>query len=155
MMIDAAAVETADVQVAIPAGTTKLLANGFWENITPTVTELEKQLAEISQSQQLVLTELAAQGTVLQDDPAFQEVIETMSQLPVFHQKLLNIRKDMLAIVDKTGKMKKRVQKLEIKREKVDQKHALDREKEKKWEESLLAKPSGELGMDPLKPTLS
>jgi len=34
----------------------------------------------------------------------------------------------------------KRVQKLEIKREKVDQKHALDREKEKKWEESLLAK---------------
>lgn len=28
MMIDAAAVETADVQVAIPAGTTKLLANG-------------------------------------------------------------------------------------------------------------------------------
>ena len=29
-----------------------------------------------------------------------------MSQLPVYHQKLLSIRKDMLAIVDKTGKMK-------------------------------------------------
>jgi len=29
-----------------------------------------------------------------------------MSQLPVYHQKLLGIRKDMLAIVDKTGKMK-------------------------------------------------
>lgn len=155
-MMDAAAVDTADLKVAIPAETTKLLANGFWENITPTVAELEKQLAEISQSQQLVLTELAAQGTVLQDDPAFQEVVETMSQLPVYHQKLLGIRKDMLAIVDKTGKMKKRVQKLEIKREKVDQRNALDREKEKKWEESLLAKPSGELVMDPLKsPELS
>lgn len=33
-------------------------------------------------------------------------VLVQMSQLPVFHQKLLNIRKDMLAIVDKTGKMK-------------------------------------------------
>eukprot|EP00041_Stephanoeca_diplocostata_P004106 m.40870 g.40870 ORF g.40870 m.40870 type:complete len:162 (-) comp14870_c0_seq1:117-602(-) len=121
------------------------LSKGFFSSVSPTILTLETQLAEIALAQQAILDDLMKQGHVINDDPEFIEVIETMSQLPLYHTKLITIRKEMMSIADKTTRMKKRVQKLETKREKYDHRVAQEREQERQREESLRALPVAEL----------
>jgi hypothetical protein len=68
-----------------------------------------------------------------------------MSLLPMYHAKLVGIRKDMASVSDKTARMKKRLVKLEGKKLKNDTKAAKEAEQARMLEESLRARPASDL----------
>lgn len=68
-----------------------------------------------------------------------------MSLLPMYQGKLVAIRKDMAAISEKTARMKKRLEKLEGKKLKLDTKAAKEAEQARMLEESLRARPASDL----------
>merc|ERR1712146_547316 len=100
---------------------------------------------EIQTSQSHVLGKLQLQQKNLENHEGFREVLETMACLPLYHSKLATIRKDMVSIAERTSKMKKRPQKLETKRHRLDSKNAKEREQERIREERLRARPSSTL----------
>lgn len=63
-----------------------------------------------------------------------------MGQLPMYNAKLASVKKDMISIVDKTARMKRRTEKLKQKREKIDRQDMLAKERERMREEGLRAK---------------
>mmetsp|Transcript_4101 Transcript_4101/g.10348 ORF Transcript_4101/g.10348 Transcript_4101/m.10348 type:complete len:171 (-) Transcript_4101:98-610(-) len=138
------AVVTAEPQPhQISSAAASHLAAGFVASIVPPLDVLEKQLLETRDSQQAIITALEEQENALKEDQRFQEVIETMSLLSLYHNKLLTIRKDMVQIAEKTSKMKKRLQKLESKKVKMATKHAKEQEEARLQEERLRARPVG------------
>ncbi|KAF6128991.1 biogenesis of lysosomal organelles complex 1 subunit 6 [Phyllostomus discolor] len=59
-----------------------------------------------------------------------------------YHTKLVNIRKEMLMLHEKTSKLKKRALKLQQKRQKEELEREQQREKEFEREKQLTAKPA-------------
>lgn len=59
-----------------------------------------------------------------------------------YHAKLVNIRKEMLMLHEKTSKLKKRALKLQQKRQKEELEREQQREKEFEREKQLTAKPA-------------
>ncbi|XP_043379702.1 biogenesis of lysosome-related organelles complex 1 subunit 6 isoform X2 [Chelonia mydas] len=64
------------------------------------------------------------------------------SEAKHYHNKLVNIRKEMMMLHEKTSKLKKRALKLQQKRQKEELEREQQREKELEREKQLTAKPA-------------
>lgn len=64
------------------------------------------------------------------------------SEAKYYHNKLVNIRKEMLLLHEKTSKLKKRALKLQQKKQEENLKQEQQRERELEREKQLTAKPA-------------
>eukprot|EP00729_Bicosta_minor_P001323 gene1323-30756_t len=97
---------------AINPEASKMMSSGFASAVLPTINSLEQQMAEVSRNQAALLDTLSEQAKVLRDNEEFKRVMSTMADVPMYHSKLVGIKKEMVAIIEKSNKMMKRVEKL-------------------------------------------
>eukprot|EP00056_Hartaetosiga_gracilis_P023084 m.35060 g.35060 ORF g.35060 m.35060 type:complete len:221 (-) comp9985_c0_seq2:243-905(-) len=117
------------------------LSEGLLEMWEPRLNSLRSTLAEISEAQRELLTTVREEQTLLVDNEAFASVAAVMAKIPLYSHKIDTIRKDMVSLQEKSKKLKKRADKLALKRtqraedEAKRQRHAIERERK------LAAKP--------------
>eukprot|EP00043_Microstomoeca_roanoka_P028090 m.16842 g.16842 ORF g.16842 m.16842 type:complete len:244 (+) comp8165_c1_seq1:693-1424(+) len=111
---------------------------GMW---TPTVDNLAETLKEVVAAQEQLVQRIQAEKIQIADNAALDEIAHVMSQLPAYTAKLVQVRKDMVALCEKSSKLKKRAEKLTLRKSKADMQAAIHAEEERQREERLLARP--------------
>eukprot|EP00051_Salpingoeca_urceolata_P003727 m.60087 g.60087 ORF g.60087 m.60087 type:complete len:211 (-) comp13053_c0_seq1:56-688(-) len=126
------------------------LSQGLNDHMLPMVQGLEAQLREINESQMEHTKAITDVREALEHNPAFERVFKLMARLPHYQTKLASIRKDMLLLHEKSGKLKKRAAKVAAQRDKVRSKYFA--EGSGPTDADLLAQPAPDLIMDPAEP---
>lgn len=118
------------------------LAQGFLQKLQPDLTKSRSLLEELTENQRILIETIQQENGKFNDCQAYKEVSETMDKAKIYHAKLLNIKRDMIALHEKSAKLKKRA--LRIKQQK--EKEMLEREQvheaELERERMLVAKPA-------------
>ncbi|CAB1339163.1 unnamed protein product [Coregonus sp. 'balchen'] len=95
-----------------------------------------------SQNQVILLDTLDQEVTKFRECNSLLDLNSMFTEAKLYHGKLVNIRKDMIMLHEKTTKLKKRALKLQQQREKEAMEKEQQREKELERERQLIAKPA-------------
>nr|CAH7751434.1 unnamed protein product [Callosobruchus chinensis] len=118
------------------------LSKGLLQNIQPALENVQEQLQELNAKQEAVITQIHNENLTLAEtrlSPELQDMFRTMS---VYHNKLLNIKKDMKQIHERSTKLKKRAAKImEVKNKELLTK--IQKDTELKREQDLIGKGTG------------
>ncbi|XP_067104986.1 biogenesis of lysosome-related organelles complex 1 subunit 6 isoform X2 [Osmerus mordax] len=97
------------------------------------------------QNQVILLETLDQEVTKFRECNALLDLNSLFTEAKIYHGKLINIRKDMIMLHEKTTKLKKRALKLQQQRQKEALEKEQQREKELERERQLIAKPAKRL----------
>ncbi|EGD76283.1 hypothetical protein PTSG_00986 [Salpingoeca rosetta] len=111
---------------------------GMWQ---PMVAQLQDTLHEIVESQEELVARVSEESSNVATNKALEEVALVMSQVPTYTQKLVQIRKDMVSLHEKSNRMKKRAEKLALQQSTQAQRAAQQAEQERQRERRLQARP--------------
>jgi signal transduction histidine kinase len=136
-----------EVQVAKPNGESDLsndtinkLAYGVVNSLLPDLSRSKKLLSDVTESQRVLIETLQQENAKFAECQVLQEVMETMNRAKLYHGKLVNIKKEMLLLHEKTAQLKRRALRLQQQK----QMEALDaeqrRERELEKERALMAR---------------
>nr|CAH7754299.1 unnamed protein product [Callosobruchus chinensis] len=118
------------------------LSKGLLQNIQPALENVQEQLQELNAKQEAVITQIHNENLTLAEtrlSPELQDMFRTMS---VYHNKLLNIKKDMKQIHERSTKLKNRAAKImEVKNKELLTK--IQKDTELKREQDLIGKGTG------------
>lgn len=116
------------------------LTLGFLMNLLPEQESTKKQLNDIIQSQNVLIETVQQENTTFRDCHTIKEVAAIMDKAKIYQSKLINIKKEMMSLHEKTSHLKKRSLKLQQQKQKeaLHREHARDEELEK--EKKLTAK---------------
>uniref|UniRef100_A0A4W4HJV1 Biogenesis of lysosome-related organelles complex 1 subunit 6 n=1 Tax=Electrophorus electricus TaxID=8005 RepID=A0A4W4HJV1_ELEEL len=94
------------------------------------------------QNQAILLDTLEQEIAKLRECNSMIDLNSLFSEAKVYHSKLVNIRKEMITLHEKTSKLKKRALKLQQQRHKEVLEREQQRERELERERQLTAKPA-------------
>uniref|UniRef100_A0A3B4XJK5 Biogenesis of lysosomal organelles complex-1, subunit 6, pallidin n=1 Tax=Seriola lalandi dorsalis TaxID=1841481 RepID=A0A3B4XJK5_SERLL len=94
------------------------------------------------QNQLILLDTLDQEVTKFRECNALLDLNSLFTEAKVYHNKLVNIRKEMIMLHEKTTKLKKRSLKLQQQKQKEALEKEQQREKELERERQLIAKPA-------------
>nr|KAF6483278.1 biogenesis of lysosomal organelles complex 1 subunit 6 [Rousettus aegyptiacus] len=94
------------------------------------------------QNQVVLLDTLEQEISKFKECHSMLDINALFTEAKHYHAKLVNIRKEMLMLHEKTSKLKKRALKLQQKRQKEELEREQQREKEFEREKQLTAKPA-------------
>nr|XP_031528688.1 biogenesis of lysosome-related organelles complex 1 subunit 6 isoform X2 [Vicugna pacos] len=94
------------------------------------------------QNQVVLLDTLEQEISKFKECHSMLDINALFTEAKHYHTKLVNIRKEMLMLHEKTSKLKKRALKLQQKRQKEELEREQQREKEFEREKQLTAKPA-------------
>uniref|UniRef100_A0A8D3CSD4 Biogenesis of lysosomal organelles complex-1, subunit 6, pallidin n=1 Tax=Scophthalmus maximus TaxID=52904 RepID=A0A8D3CSD4_SCOMX len=94
------------------------------------------------QNQLILLDTLDQEVTKFRECNALPDLNSLFTEAKVYHNKLVNIRKEMIVLHDRTTKLKKRALKLQQQKQKEALEKEQQREKELERERQLVAKPA-------------
>uniref|UniRef100_A0A3P9MPV7 Biogenesis of lysosome-related organelles complex 1 subunit 6 n=1 Tax=Oryzias latipes TaxID=8090 RepID=A0A3P9MPV7_ORYLA len=97
---------------------------------------------EPRQNQIVLLDTLDQEVTKFRECNTLQDLNSLFTEAKVYHHKLVNIRKEMIMLHEKTTKLKKRALKLQQQKQKEVLEKEQQREKELERERQLIAKPA-------------
>lgn len=118
------------------------LTEGLLSHYLPELQNSKRALQELTQNQLVLLDTLDQEVTKFRDCNALLDLNSLFSEAKVYHNKLVNIRKEMIMLHEKTTKLKKRSLKLQQQKQKEALEKELQREKELERERQLIAKPA-------------
>lgn len=118
------------------------LSEGLISHYLPDLQRSKLALKELTQNQEVLLETLQQEISKFKECNSILDINELFSEAKHYHNKLLNIRREMMMLHDKTLKLKKRALKLQQKRQKEDLEREQQREKELEREKQLTAKPA-------------
>lgn len=118
------------------------LTEGLISHYLPDLQRSKLALKELTQNQEVLLETLQQEISKFKECNSIIDINELFSEAKHYHNKLLNIRKEMMMLHDKTSKLKKRALKLQQKKQKEDLEREQQREKELEREKQLTAKPA-------------
>uniref|UniRef100_A0A8C7BZP1 Biogenesis of lysosomal organelles complex 1 subunit 6 n=1 Tax=Neovison vison TaxID=452646 RepID=A0A8C7BZP1_NEOVI len=98
--------------------------------------------AAARQNQVVLLDTLEQEISKFKECHSMLDINALFTEAKHYHAKLVNIRKEMLMLHEKTSKLKKRALKLQQKRQKEELEREQQREKEFEREKQLTAKPA-------------
>eukprot|EP00730_Choanoeca_flexa_P011602 TRINITY_DN27232_c0_g1_i1.p1 TRINITY_DN27232_c0_g1~~TRINITY_DN27232_c0_g1_i1.p1 ORF type:complete len:187 (+),score=51.79 TRINITY_DN27232_c0_g1_i1:44-604(+) len=139
------AAEAADGAAAPPLindKTISLLSQGFQESFSATQDTIQTQLAEVSTAQKELLALVESHAEPLCSNRSLKEVEEILSKVPAYTAKLTQVRKDMLALHERSSKLKKRALKAKDAHDQKLQNESKAREKQQAKEDALIAQPA-------------
>ncbi|KAL4660731.1 biogenesis of lysosome-related organelles complex 1 subunit 6 [Arapaima gigas] len=122
--------------------TTDKLAQGLLSHYLPDLQHSKQALQELTQNQVILLDTLEQEVTKFKDCNSLLDINSLFTEAKVYHSKLVNIRKEMMMIHERTTKLKKRALKLQQQRQKEALEKEQQREKELERERQLIAKPA-------------
>ncbi|XP_029904253.1 biogenesis of lysosome-related organelles complex 1 subunit 6 [Myripristis murdjan] len=118
------------------------LTEGLLSHYLPDLQTSKQVLQELTQNQVILLDTLDQEVTKFRECNALLDLNSLFSEAKVYHNKLVNIRKEMMMIHEKTTKLKKRALKLQQQKQKEALEKEQQREKELERERQLIAKPA-------------
>ncbi|XP_039982561.1 biogenesis of lysosome-related organelles complex 1 subunit 6 [Xiphias gladius] len=118
------------------------LTEGLLSHYLPDVQTSKRALQELTQNQLILLETLDQEVTKFRECNALLDLNSLFTEAKVYHSKLVNIRKEMIMLHEKTTKLKKRALKLQQQKQKEVLEKEQQREKELERERQLIAKPA-------------
>ncbi|XP_049418757.1 biogenesis of lysosome-related organelles complex 1 subunit 6 [Epinephelus fuscoguttatus] len=118
------------------------LTEGLLSHYLPDLQNSKRALQELTQNQLVLLDTLDQEVTKFRDCNALLDLNSLFTEAKVYHNKLVNIRKEMIMLHEKTTKLKKRALKLQQQKQKEALEKEQQREKELERERQLIAKPA-------------
>lgn len=118
------------------------LTSGLLAHYLPDFQNSKRALLELTQNQKILLDTLDQEVTKFSDCNALLDLNSLFTEAKGYHNKLVNIRKDMITIHERTTKLKKRALKLQQLKQKELLEKEQQREKELERERQLIAKPA-------------
>ncbi|XP_048025264.1 biogenesis of lysosome-related organelles complex 1 subunit 6 isoform X1 [Megalobrama amblycephala] len=126
--------------------TIQRLTDGFMSHYLPELNASKQTLQELTQNQVILLDTLEQEVTKFRECNAMIDLNALFTEAKVYHSKLVNIRKEMIVLHDKTTRLKKRALKLQQHKQKEDLEREQQRERELEREKRLIAKPAKRTG---------
>jgi len=123
----------------------ELLSSSFVQTFEGPLEIISKRLQELSLNSEALLSKIQAEQNRLRTIPFLDSIIQTMSLVGTYHQKIVSIRKQMSSLSERVAKLKKRTDKLHQKKVNEQLAAAEKKEKELERERQLTAKPAKEL----------
>ncbi|KAK5874255.1 hypothetical protein PBY51_019221 [Eleginops maclovinus] len=118
------------------------LTEGLLSHYLPDLQNSKRAMQELTQNQVILLDTLDQEVTKFRDCNALLDLNSLFTEAKVYHNKLVNIRKEMIMLHEKTTKLKKRALKLQQQKQKEALEKEQQREKELERERQLIAKPA-------------
>ncbi|XP_016309194.1 biogenesis of lysosome-related organelles complex 1 subunit 6-like [Sinocyclocheilus anshuiensis] len=125
------------------------LTDGFLSHYLPELCCSKRALQELTQNQVILLDMLEQEVTKFRECNATIDLNTLFTEATVYHRKLVNIRREMIVLHDKTTRLKKRVLKLQQHKQKEDLEREQQRERELERERRLIAKPAKRSDAEP------
>lgn len=118
------------------------LTEGLLSHYLPDLQNSKRALQELTQNQLVLLDTLDQEVTKFRECNALLDLNSLFTEAKIYHNKLVNIRKEMIMLHEKTTKLKKRALKLQQQKQKEALEKEQQREKEQERERQLIAKPA-------------
>ncbi|XP_066557528.1 biogenesis of lysosome-related organelles complex 1 subunit 6 [Amia ocellicauda] len=118
------------------------LTDGLISHYLPDLQNSKQALQELTQNQVILLDTLEQEITKFRECNSSLDINSLFTEAKYYHNKLVNIRKEMMMLHEKTTKLKKRALKLQQQRQKEALEKEQQREKELERERQLIAKPA-------------
>ncbi|GAA6218883.1 biogenesis of lysosome-related organelles complex 1 subunit 6 [Lates japonicus] len=118
------------------------LTEGLLSHYLPDLQNSKRALQELTQNQLILLDTLDQEVTKFRECNALLDLNSLFTEAKVYHNKLVNIRKEMIMLHEKTTKLKKRALKLQQLKQREALEKEQQREKELERERQLIAKPA-------------
>ncbi|XP_004066946.1 biogenesis of lysosome-related organelles complex 1 subunit 6 [Oryzias latipes] len=118
------------------------LTEGLLSHYLPDLQNSKRTLQELTQNQIVLLDTLDQEVTKFRECNTLQDLNSLFTEAKVYHHKLVNIRKEMIMLHEKSTKLKKRALKLQQQKQKEVLEKEQQREKELERERQLIAKPA-------------
>ncbi|XP_077374425.1 biogenesis of lysosome-related organelles complex 1 subunit 6 [Festucalex cinctus] len=118
------------------------LTEGLLSHYLPSLQNSKHTLQELTQNQLILLDTLDQEVTKFRECNALLDLNSLFTEAKVYHNKLVNIRKEMILLHERTTKLKKRALKLQQHKQKEALEREHQREKELERERQLIAKPA-------------
>ncbi|XP_051953484.1 biogenesis of lysosome-related organelles complex 1 subunit 6-like [Xyrauchen texanus] len=122
--------------------TVQQLTDGFIQHYLPELNTSKQALQELTQNQVILLDTLEQEVTKFCECNVMIDLNALFTEAKVYHNKLVNIRKDMIVLHDKTTKLKTRALKLQQHKQQEELEREQQRERELERERRLIAKPA-------------
>ncbi|XP_032906592.1 biogenesis of lysosome-related organelles complex 1 subunit 6 [Amblyraja radiata] len=122
--------------------TVEKLTEGLISHYLPDLKQLKNALQELTQNQVVLLDTLEQQIAKFRECHLVLDINALFTEAKCYHDKLVNIRREMVTLHEKTSRLKKRALKLQQQRRKDELEHEQRREKELERERQLIAKPA-------------
>lgn len=118
------------------------LTEGLLSHYLPDLQNSKRALQELTQNQLILLDTLDQEVTKFRECNMLLDLNSLFTEAKVYHNKLVNIRKEMIMLHERTTKLKKRALKLQQQKQKEALEKEQQREKELERERQLIAKPA-------------
>ncbi|XP_041837716.1 biogenesis of lysosome-related organelles complex 1 subunit 6 [Melanotaenia boesemani] len=128
--------------VHVDKKTVDKLTEGLLSHYLPDLQNSKRALQELTQNQLILLDTLDQEVTKFRECNTLLDLNSLFTEAKVYHNKLVNIRKEMIMLHEKTTKLKKRALKLQQQKQKEALEKEQQREKELERERQLIAKPA-------------
>nr|AAI29407.1 Zgc:158718 [Danio rerio]AAI64576.1 Zgc:158718 protein [Danio rerio] len=116
--------------VCVDEQTVQRLTDGFLSHYLPELDTSKRALQELTQNQVVLLDTLEQEVTKFRDCNAMIDLNALFTEAKVYHSKLVNIRKEMIVLHDKTSRLKKRALKLQQHKQKEELEREQQRERD-------------------------
>ncbi|KAK7912958.1 hypothetical protein WMY93_013169 [Mugilogobius chulae] len=129
-------------RVCVDRVTVDRLTEGLLNHYLPDLHNSKRILQELTQNQVILLDTLDQEVTKFRDCNALLDLNSLFTEAKIYHNKLVNIRKEMILIHEKTTKLKKKALKMQQQKQRDLFEKEQQREKELERERQLTAKPA-------------
>ncbi|KAL5019728.1 hypothetical protein ScPMuIL_002620 [Solemya velum] len=129
-----------DEEIEIDPSIVEKLSTGFLSAFLPELQKGQSVLSEVLQNQQILTESVQQENSKFTECTAMENLSEMMAMTKKYQTKLLNIKKEMSALQDRSLRLKKRALKLQQQKQKEELQRAQQREKEFERERALTAK---------------
>ncbi|KAG8440524.1 hypothetical protein GDO86_006320 [Hymenochirus boettgeri] len=118
------------------------LSEGLISHYLPSLQSSKVALQELTQNQVVLLDTLDQEISKFKECNSITDINALFTEAKHYHNKLVNIRKEMMMLHEKTTKLKKRALKLQQKKQEENLRQEQQRERELEREKQLTAKPA-------------
>lgn len=129
-------------KVFIDRGAVDRLTEGLLAHYLPDLQNSKRVLQELTQNQVILLDTLDQEVTKFRDCNTLSDLSTLFTEAKMYHNKLVNIRKEMIMLHEKTTKLKKKALKLQQQKQRDLLEKEQQRERELERERQLTAKPA-------------
>ncbi|KAG9489304.1 biogenesis of lysosome-related organelles complex 1 subunit 6 isoform X1 [Eleutherodactylus coqui] len=127
---------------SLDSSTVEQLSEGLISHYLPNLQNSKVALQELTQNQVVLLDTLEQEISKFRECNSILDINVLFSEAKYYHNKLVNIRKDMILLHEKSSKLKKRALKLQQKKQEENLKQEQQRERELEREKQLTAQPA-------------
>ncbi|XP_007903907.1 biogenesis of lysosome-related organelles complex 1 subunit 6 isoform X1 [Callorhinchus milii] len=134
--------ESSSEAMPVDQETVEKLTEGLISHYLPDLQRSKSSLQELTQNQLVLLDTLEQEICKFQECHLVLDINALFAEAKFYHNKLVNIRKEMITLHEKTTKLKRRALKLQQQRQKEELEREQQRERDLERERQLIAKPA-------------